>query len=286
MRDAGPGPETPPETPPQTPPQTADTSRPDAASGEAEAYRRMFDAHDRERARRAAWAGRIADLVTSHVRPDSVVDLGCGLGFFLAAMGARGATHLRGVDADWIEGLTLEVARDVCVLHDLAQPYQEARRYDLAACLEVAEHLPPERGPGLVADLARLSDRVLFSAAVPGQGGRGHINCRWQSYWAGLFADAGYRVFDPYRRALAAEAEMAPWFQQNLLLFWREGLEIPPALAPFEIAPRAADMILPHYHSRVVANRERAFHAAREQLRAAGLTYRPPGPRGPGPSGG
>lgn len=270
---------------PDTPPAEADMPRTSAPSGEAEAYRRMFDAHDRERARRAAWAGRIADLVAGHVRPASVVDLGCGLGFFLAAMSARGASEVRGVDADWIAGLTLEVPRDVCVLHDLAQPYTEDRRYDLAACLEVAEHLPADRGPGLVADLARLSDRVLFSAAVPGQGGRGHVNCRWQSYWAGRFAEAGYRTFDPYRRALAAEAEMAPWFQQNLLLFWRSGTEVPPALAPFEIAPRAADMILPHYHSRVVANRERALHAARDQLRAAGLTYRPPGARGPDGAG-
>jgi len=272
MRDAGPGPD--------TPRAAVDAPETGSAAPEAEAYRRMFDAHDRGRARRAAWAGRIADLVAGHVRPARVVDLGCGLGFFLAAMGARGATVLRGVDAEWIEGLALEIPREDCVLHDLAQPYAEDRRYDLAACLEVAEHLPAERGPGLVADLARLSDRVLFSAAVPGQGGRGHVNCRWQSYWAGLFAEAGYRVFDPYRRALAADPDMAPWFQQNLLLFWRVGLEVPPALAPFEIAPRAADMILPHYHDRVVANRARAFHAARAQLRAAGLTYRPPGAAG------
>lgn len=243
---------------------------------EAEAYRRLLSAHARERRRRGAWAAAIADGLGAHLSPRSVVDVGCGLGFFLAAMGARGAERLRGVEAGWIEGQRTEVPRERYVLHDLEQPYAEEGRYDLAACLEVAEHLGAGRGPGLIDDLARLSDRVLFSAAIPGQGGRGHVNCRWQSYWAGLFAERGYACFDPLRRHLAAIEGMAPWFAQNLLLYVRDGAEVPDSLAPHRIAPAAADMVLPHFHRRMLKAKERRFRAAVAQLHDAGLVYVPP----------
>ncbi|KPQ09006.1 MAG: hypothetical protein HLUCCA09_02155 [Rhodobacteraceae bacterium HLUCCA09] len=251
-----------------------------AARDAAEAYRRMFDGHDRERVRRAGWAAAIAGALTDHFRPRSVVDIGCGLGFFLAAMGGRGADRLTGVDADWVEGLPTEIPRDRYLLHDLETPLPDLGRHDLAACLEVAEHLGAARGPSLVAELTALSDVVLFSAAIPGQGGRGHVNCRWQSYWAGLFAEHGHACYDPYRRRLAAMPDMAPWFAQNLLLFVREGGAVPDGIAPHRIAPQAADMVLPLVHTRLLRARERRFRAAVRQLEAAGLRFVPPGAAG------
>ena len=253
------------------------------AAGAAEAYRQMFAAHARERDRRAGWAAAIAAEVCAHRRPDRVIDVGCGLGFFLAAMAApEGAgAEVTGVDADWVAGEATEIPRERYVLHDLERPFAVRGRFDLAACLEVAEHLSAARGPGLVADLTALSDWVLFSAAIPGQGGRGHINCRWQSYWADRFAERGYACYDPFRRALAAIPGMAPWFSQNLLLYVREGAEIPASLAPHRIAPQAADMVLPHFHRRMLSAKDKRFRAAVAQLKQAGLAYvsprRPPG---------
>ena len=250
-----------------------------APRGEADAYRRMFRSHERERARRSGWATAIADLLAAHVAPRSVVDVGCGLGFFLAAMSVRGAERLTGLDADWIAGHDTEIPRERYVLHDLEHPLPPVGRHDLAVCLEVAEHLSEARGPGLVADLTGLSDLVLFSAAIPGQGGRGHVNCRWQSYWAGLFAERGFAGYDPFRRHLAAVPGMAPWFAQNLLLFAREGAGLPASLLPHRIAPEAADMVSPHYHRRILGAKDRHFRAAVEQLHAAGLRYVPPAKR-------
>jgi hypothetical protein len=67
-------------------------------------------------------------------------------------------------------------------------------RYDLAICLEVLEHISYIRAEALVEMLCNLSDRVLFSAAIPYQGGNGHINEQWQTYWAELFYKNGYGV--------------------------------------------------------------------------------------------
>jgi hypothetical protein len=52
-------------------------------------------------------------------------------------------------------------------------------RFDLALCLEVAEHLPAAAGDSLVRRLASVGARILFSAAIPGQGGRNHVNEKW-----------------------------------------------------------------------------------------------------------
>lgn len=62
--------------------------------------------------------------------------------------------------------------------------------YDLAICLEVAEHLPESTGPLLIEGLAQ-APTVLFSAATPGQPGVGHINCQPHDYWHDLFATHG-----------------------------------------------------------------------------------------------
>jgi len=38
----------------------------------------------------------------------------------------------------------------------------------------------------------QIIDNVLFSAAIPNQGGTGHINEQWQEYWAEKFYANGF----------------------------------------------------------------------------------------------
>ena len=93
------------------------------------------------------------------------------------------------------------------------------RRFDLAISLEVAEHLEPQRSEGLVRDLCALADVVLFAAAVPFQGGAGHINERWQSWWAQKFSDNGYEPFDVLRRDIWGRRDIAWWYKQNTIFY-------------------------------------------------------------------
>lgn len=55
---------------------------------------------------------------------------------------------------------------------DLSQPFQLAEFFDLAICLEVAEHLPKQSAPGFIQSLVRLAPVVLFSAAIQLQAAR------------------------------------------------------------------------------------------------------------------
>src|SRR5688572_24615493 len=104
----------------------------------------------------------------------SVVDIGCGTGAWLAVCAELGMTNYLGLDADSAEPL-LQIPRSHFQPADLSRPLMLDTHYDLAMSLEVAEHLPPEAGLLLVKELTQLAPQVLFSAAVPGQFGVGHI---------------------------------------------------------------------------------------------------------------
>lgn len=168
-------------------------------------------------------AERILSTILERIDVRSVCDVGCGVGTWLRVAKEKGVTEIAGIEGNWLDKSLLVVDPDSVTLRDLRQPIEVSRRYDLALCLEVAEHLPQERAAGLVGDLAKLSDVVLFSAAIPDQGGTEHINEQWQSYWMRLFADAGYDAFDIIRPAIWSDENIPFWYRQNSILYTRRG---------------------------------------------------------------
>src|ERR1700722_15751200 len=117
----------------------------------------------------------------------SVCDVGCGAGSWLQAFADNGITDYLGLDGDYVDRASLAIPVERFRATDLAQPFVVERNFDLAVCLEVAEHLPPSRAESLIADLTKVAPLVLFSAAIPHQGGKGHVNEQWQPYWVELF---------------------------------------------------------------------------------------------------
>ena len=157
-------------------------------------------------------------------RPASVVDVGCLFGGWAAVAGELGASAT-GVDGAYVDRGRLLI--DDFVARDLAQPLQLDREFDLALCLEVAHYLPPRRAASFVADLCRLAPLVLFSAAIPHQGGLGHVNEQWPAYWAERFVGCGYTPVDCVRDDVWDDPDVAPWYAQNTLLFVADGAETP-----------------------------------------------------------
>lgn len=227
-------------------------------------YETMFKGHVEQSERRQANADLMAEILWSYVQPKSVIDLGCGLGFFLKSCKARGAT-IKGVDGDWLAPGDSVIAKSYRQTADLNQPYTARKRYDLAATIEVAEHLSPDRSEGFVDDLCALSDVVLFSAGIPGQGGAGHINLRFQGEWAAMFQDRGYGCYDPIRRRMGAFEFVLPWLMQNVLLYVKDGVEISPALAEHRIHPRAASYVCDWHYNKRVKTFQRRLRAAKRK---------------------
>lgn len=173
------------------------------------------------------------------VQPRRIVDIGCGIGTWLSAAREAGVAEMLGLDGAYVDPAALLVDPAVFRPADLAAEGSIAaalgrdgeKRFDLALCMEVAEHLPHTRAPSLIAELGSLADAVLFSAAVPFQFGERHINEEWPEYWAILFRAQGFLCFDCLRDQLWQAPGIDWWYAQNSLLFLREGSAVAARLA-------------------------------------------------------
>ncbi len=176
-------------------------------------------------------AREIVPIVLALVRPRSVVDVGCGTGAWLAVFQEYGVPEVLGIDGAHVPPELLEVPADRFLARDLARPLHLEQRFDLVLALEVAEHLPPSCAGTFVESLAGLGPLVLFSAAIPFQGGLHHVNEQWPTYWAGLFAAQGFVPVDCIRPRVWENARVQWWYAQNTLLYaHRDALASNPAL--------------------------------------------------------
>lgn len=184
----------------------------------------LYNAQYYEKLRRTA--GQSADVVVPMVyewfRPTSVIDVGCGKGSWLKRFRDLGVGRLCGIDGPWLKN---EVEGDLegieLVFQDLNNDLKIEGDFDVALCLEVAEHLDTNEAERLVRNLTTLAPVVIFSAAIPDQGGRGHVNEKWQSWWKALFDKMGYRTLDPIRPRIWQNAQVAYYYAQNILVYVR-----------------------------------------------------------------
>lgn len=158
-------------------------------------------------------------VVQPQLNATSVLDLGSGRGVWLSEWINAGVQDVAGVDGAYVDRDRLAIPRDQFHAADLTKPFDLGRRFDLAQSLEVGEHLPEAASEGLVASLTSHADRVLFSAAVPGQGGEFHINEKPLSFWQDLFAARGYTAFDYARPRLRNAEGVEPWYRYNTVLY-------------------------------------------------------------------
>ena len=179
-------------------------------------YTREFYGLQQEGSLRSA--RRVLRLVCDLINPCSVVDVGCGVGTWLRAAKEYGVKSVLGIDGDYVDRNQLMISSEDFLAHDLNDPIELGRTFDMAICLEVAEHLPANCASSLVQSLVDLAPVVLFSAAIPSQGGTNHLNEQWPDYWQDLFAPHGYRFCDPFRLVLWNDPDVEWWYAQNTFL--------------------------------------------------------------------
>lgn len=161
----------------------------------------------------------VARVVAPMVRPKSVVDVGCGTGIWLKAFQEQGVKDVFGVDGSWVKPDMLVIPLERFAVENLEKPFSINRKADLAVSLEVGEHLPHDAAKNLVDNLTSIAPVVLFSAAIPYQGGSRHINEQWPEYWRKLFAERGYRPVDCVRRRIWDDKEVSFFYAQNIIVY-------------------------------------------------------------------
>jgi SAM-dependent methyltransferase len=176
----------------------------------------FFDAHSAESLRSAR---AVAPFVFELLSPRSVVDVGCGIGTWLRAFEELGIEDLLGIDGNYVDRSKLLIPASQFLPRDISGPFKIGRKFDLVMSLEVAEHLPKASARDFVASLTSLGEAILFSAAIPHQGGTHHVNEQWPDYWRDLFSEAGYEMVDCLRAKFWDNEAISSSYRQNAFLY-------------------------------------------------------------------
>lgn len=194
-------------------------------------------------------AMRSAEFIVPYLKTkfdiESVIDVGCGAGAWLAVW-KKHQTEIFGIDGDHVNINSLYIDRNEFLSQDLRGPVIASgkyRKYSIAQSLEVAEHLPSEKADQFIESLCNLSDLILFSSAPPGQGGNNHINEQPYEYWRQKFADRKFIPLDLIRTKFERNKAIEKWYRYNSFVYVSETIfnALPESLKRFEIKDEIKD---------------------------------------------
>lgn len=226
-------------------------------------YNRRFYANNLVRGRSSAQ--RIAEIVWDLYAPKSVLDVGCGAGMWLEVFRDLGTTSILGLDGAWVDREMLTIPQKNFMAVDLEEGFAVEDQYDLAICLEVAEHLTEQGAKKTIAALARTAPAILFSAAIPYQGGVHHKTERWPSWWLREFSNHGLEPFDVIRPVVWNDESVLWWYTQNTLLYVQRDHFL--AERCRALASQKAQIIIDMVHPRLYEGKATLeFFGARELL--------------------
>lgn len=162
----------------------------------------------------------IIPIILKYIKVNSVLDVGCGLGTWLSVVRDFGISDIIGIDGEYVDKDLLGKYLDLSLFksHDLTESLDLNRSFDLVICLEVAEHLDKEFSEVLIDSLVKHSDCILFSAAIPDQGGQNHLNEQWPDYWQKLFHRRGFIFLDLIRPEIWNNPNVDYWYKQNTFI--------------------------------------------------------------------
>ena len=212
---------------------------------------KFYKIHYSDKALTSAY--KVVKILREYLSFDSAIDIGCGVGQVLKACSETGTSIIRGVDGPWVKKELLMIPSECFSQYDLSQPNLREKipekNFDLTISSEVAEHIDPQDTETYMDNLTSFSNVILFSAAIPGQGGVHHVNEQWPSYWIKKFSARGFVPVDCIRPIIWDDDEIRTDYRQNLMLFVKEDkLENYPAIKS-EAKRKTIDLIHPLTHA-------------------------------------
>jgi hypothetical protein len=154
--------------------------------------------------------------IINEKKPALVYDFGCGYGEYIKNISELG-----------IEAIGFEAHPNKTIYKnieelDLSIPVVLERSADISISLEVGEHIPVEFEQIFIDNICNnTKNTVIFSWAVEGQGGDGHVNCRNNDYIILEMAKRGF-VFDPSILEIRKNFNSNHWFYNTAMLFHKK----------------------------------------------------------------
>jgi SAM-dependent methyltransferase len=211
----------------------------------------------------------IGRIVREYINPSSVVDVGCGVGTWLKVIAESGVEDIVGIEGEWVKDDAMVIPSGKVLRKDITSEFSINRQFDLAISLEVAEHISSDRSNQYLDNLTALAPVILFSAAIPLQGGAHHVNEQWPTYWQEKFIARNFLLFDCIRPRIWNDAAIGVWYAQNSFLYVRrDKTDLFPALRPYSTSNPMIDIVHPRFYQfklatwpvmRALRNRIRRF---------------------------
>ncbi len=138
---------------------------------------------------------RAARKIKKTYTPRTVADVGCAFGLLTEAL-----VDLR-IDAYGFDVSPYAISqgrediKDRLMVHSIMDPIPlraGGRKYDMAICIEVLEHLPPDMTDQAIDNLCACTDRILFSSSPDDFDEPTHFNVLPTEVWLEKFAQRDF----------------------------------------------------------------------------------------------
>jgi SAM-dependent methyltransferase len=182
-------------------------------------------------------AEQIVPELLKMFHPRSIIDIGCGIGSWLKVFSNHGIKDYLGIDGDHLDRTLLMIDDVHYLAKDLENDFAINRKFDLAISLEVAEHLSESCADNFLKTLVNLSDTIIFSAAIKGQGGQNHLNEQFPEYWQKKFNDWNYHLIYNLSPEIWNNNKVEWWYRQNILIYQKKELNNPGIELNFYVHP-------------------------------------------------
>lgn len=205
------------------------------------------DFYDSVSSRAAETARILSNIFSQVIRPNSIVDIGSGLGIwskvFLETFPE--IDQLTAIDLERHESEILDSLEDASCftfsVHDLeSKGGLPGTYYDLAICVEVLEHVSPAAAEVIFDEFAAKCSFIIFGAAIKGQGGTHHINESSFAFWTKEMFNRGLIPLDVARPKLKPNNRVPGYYKYNIIVWWNPSLQHNlPTTPNFELLFRA-----------------------------------------------
>lgn len=187
--------------------------------------------------------GSIADVIINEYQPKRIIDFGCGTGALAKAFASRGV-QVQAIDGysepDFSAYDTIRFKKvdlnNINTTADFLKQFDT--KFDLAISIEVAEHLNPAVSSSFIEWMTSMADVIVFSAAVPGQDGDGHINCRSRSDWYQFIKQCNFTIADTIRQHFTSNPNLGLWHKFNIVDYVKKDTAFANRINPVELAER------------------------------------------------